>query len=71
MSENFRDYLIALTDDPDLFEKYNKDPKDTLLMAAISSEERTALLKRDKDSIYALLKGEEVPEKVNKLIASL
>jgi hypothetical protein len=71
MSENFRDYLIGLADDPDLLAKYKKDPKDTLLMAAISSEERAALLKHDKDRIRALLKGAEVPKKVDELIASL
>lgn len=71
MSENFRDYLIALADDPDLFEKYKKDPKETLLMAAISSDERAALLSHDKDRIRTLLKEVEVPERVNKLIASL
>ncbi len=71
MSENFRDYLIALADDPALLARYNADPKDTLRDAAISNEERKALLSGDAAQINALLVGQDVPERVKSLIAKL
>jgi len=71
MSENFRDYLIALADDPSLLSRYKADPKDTLRDAAISNEERQALLSRDPVKIQAFLKGQDVPERVTELIAKL
>ncbi len=71
MSEHFRDYLIALADDPNLLARYKADPKDTLRDAAISNEERHALLSGDVDQIRAFLQGQDVPEQVTKLIANL
>ncbi len=71
MSENFRDYLIALADDPALLARYKADPKDTLRDAAISNEERQALLSGDAAKINAFLAGQDVPDRVKDLIAKL
>ncbi len=71
MSENFRDYLIALADDPALLARYKADPKDTLKDAAISNEERQALLSGDVSKINAFLAGQDVPKHVQDLIAKL
>ncbi len=71
MSENFRDFLIALADDPKLFEQFNNDPKTTLREAAISNEERKVLENRDLPAIRSLLKGVDVPERVDELLVRL
>lgn len=71
MSENFRDFLVALADDPNLFEQFKNDPKTTLREAAISNEERHVLQTRDLPAIKTMLKGVDVPERVNALLGKL
>lgn len=76
MSENFRDYLVALADDADLLARYKSQPGETLADARISSEEKQALRSGDAAQIMALLKqtlleGQDIPDRVNELIGTL
>ncbi len=71
MSENFRDYLVALSEDPELRKRFEADRRETLKDARISSEERLALVSGDSEQITKLLAGQKLPQKARDLIASI
>lgn len=68
MSENFRDYLVALSEDPELLKRFKADRSETLKDARISREERDALRNGDRARINSLLSGQTVPQKVRDLV---
>ncbi len=71
MSENFRDYLVALRDDPELRRRYKINPAQTLSEARISKEEKLALRSADLKKIRAALAGHVLPEGVADVIGKL
>ena len=71
MSENFRDYLIALRDDPDLRDRLKKNPGETLADARISKEEKLALRSGDLAAIKKALGGLEVPKGCAEVVGKL
>ena len=71
MSENFKDYLVALSDDPNLLSRYKSDPVSTLKDARISKEEKFALRSGDLSKIKAELPEQELPPRVMEMIAGL
>jgi len=71
MSENFRDYLVALSEDPALRQRFEANRRETLKDARISTEERSALFSGDSEQIAKLLAGQDLPRKARDLIASI